>query len=275
MAAAEAQDSDGRLQTSVLEKLLALCAAQRAGYLVLLDPDKWELEQLAEVAAAAGASGADAILIGGSLLLTANFDEVVQTVRAAAQVPCLIFPGSALQISRFADAILFLSLISGQNPNYIIGEQIKAAPLIKHLGLEAIPTGYMLIESGRVTSAEFMSHTRPIPRDKSDIAKATALAAEYLGMKLVYLEAGSGAQHPVPLEMIRAVSSYIRVPVIAGGGIRTPEWAAQCVAAGAAFVVTGNILEKPGDGAARHFPRPDFTLMRSFAEAVHAARRPL
>ena len=183
-----------------------MCASQRAGYWVLIDPDKWELSQLAEVAAAAGESGADAILIGGSLLLTANFDDVVETIRAAARVPCLIFPGSALQISRFADAILFLSLVSGQNSNYLIGEQIKAAPLIRHLGLESIPTGYMLIESGRVTSAEFMSHTRPIPRDKNDIAKATALAAQFLGMKLIYIEAGSCAQHPVPLDMIRAVS---------------------------------------------------------------------
>ncbi len=262
------------MQSPVFEQLRAMCAAQRAGYWVLIDPDKWEFKQLAGIATAAGESGADAILIGGSLLLTSNFDEVVQTIRAAAKVPCLIFPGSALQISRYADAILFLSLVSGQNPSYLIGEQIKAAPLIKHLGLEAIPTGYMLIESGRVTSAEFMSHTRPIPRDKNDIAKATALAAEYLGMKLIYLEAGSGAQHPVPLEMIRAVASYVHVPVIAGGGIRTPDWAEQCVEAGASFVVTGNILERSGGMPARHSPPTDFNLMRSFAEAIHNASRP-
>lgn len=241
----------------------------------MIDPDKWELNQLAEIAAAAGESGADAILIGGSLLLTANFDDVVQTIRTAAQVPCLIFPGSALQISRYADAILFLSLVSGQNPNYLIGEQIKAAPLIKHLGLESIPTGYMLIESGRVTAAEFMSHTRPIPRDKDDIAKATALAAEYLGMKLIYLEAGSGAQHPVPLDMIRAVAAYINAPVIAGGGVRTPDWAAQCVEAGASFVVTGNVLEKSEGISPGQFSPTNLNLMRSFAQAIHNARRPV
>jgi phosphoglycerol geranylgeranyltransferase len=247
---------------------------QRAGYLVLIDPDKWAMAQLAEMAAAAGEGGADAILIGGSLLLSADFDEIVRTIRAAARVPCIIFPGSTLQISRSADAILFLSLVSGQNPNYLIGEQIKAAPLIKNIGLEAIPTGYMLIESGRVTSAEFMSNTRPIPRDKNDIAKATALAAELLGMRLIYLEAGSGAQHPVPLEMVRAVSSYVHVPVIVGGGIRTPDWAAQCVEAGASFVVTGNILETTGEVLSSSSPLSNIATMRGFAEAIHNSRRP-
>ncbi len=216
------------------------------------------------MAAAASEGGADAILIGGSLIMAPNFDEMVAAIRSAASIPCLIFPGSVMQISKHADAILFLSLVSGRNPSYLIGEQMKAAPHIRHLGLETIPTGYMLIESGRVTSVEFMSNTRPIPRDKNDIAKATALAAQYLGMKLIYLEAGSGAQHAVPLEMISAVSSYVNIPVIVGGGIRTPEAAAQCVNAGASFVVTGNVLEKD-EGR---------SLIREFAEAIHNAARP-
>lgn len=254
---------DGKLKLRVVDRLAAMCANGRAGYFVLIDPDKWELAQLADMAAAASAGGADAILIGGSLILGSNFDEMVRVIRAAARVPCIIFPGSVMQISKHADAIFFLSLISGQNSNYLIGEQIKAAPIIQHLGLEAVPTGYMLIESGRTTSAEFMSNTRPIPRDKNDIAKATALAAQYLGMKLVYLEAGSGAQHPVALEMISAVSSYVNIPVIVGGGIRTPEHAAQCVSAGASFVVTGNVLEND-EGR---------KLIRDFAEAIHGARR--
>lgn len=254
---------DGKLKLRVVEQLAAMRASGRAGYFVLIDPDKWALAQLAEIAAAASEGGADAILIGGSLILGSNFDEMVRVIRAAAQVPCIIFPGSVMQISKHADAILFLALISGQNPNYLIGEQIKAAPLIHHLGLEAIPTGYMLIESGRVTSAEFMSNTRPIPRDKNDIAKATALAAQYLGMKLVYLEAGSGAQHPVALEMISAVANYVTIPLIVGGGIRTPERAAQCVTAGASFVVTGNVLEHDNGQ----------TLIREFADAIHGAKR--
>lgn len=226
---------------------------------MLIDPDKWPLARLSEVAAAAGEHGADAVLIGGSLLLTSNFDEIVQSIKRVATVPTILFPGSTIQISRHADAILFLSLVSGRNPTYLIGEQVLAAPVIKHLGVEPIPTAYMLIESGHTTSAEFMSSTRPIPQDKNDIAQATALAAEYLGFRLVYLEAGSGADKPVSPEMIAAVSSFVNIPVIVGGGIRTPEAAAARVAAGAAFIVTGNVLEK--DGQAQ--------LIREFAAAVH------
>lgn len=232
-----------------------------AGYFVLIDPDKWELKQLPDLAAAASENGADAILIGGSLLMRASFDEMVKAIKGASQVPCIVFPGSTIQISRHADAILFLSLISSRNADYLIGVQVLAAPVIRLLGIETIPTGYMLIESGRVTSAEFMSNSRSIPRDKNDIAQATALAAEFLGMRLVYLEAGSGADFPVTPEMVRAVSSFVNTPVIVGGGIRTPEEAEKRVKAGAAFVVTGNVLEKTGN---QH-------LIREFAEAIHGA----
>jgi putative glycerol-1-phosphate prenyltransferase len=244
---------------SVLEHLLQARARHSAGYLVLIDPDQWELKQLPEIAASASENGADAILIGGSLLMRSSFDEMVKTIKNAASVPCIIFPGSTIQISRHADAILFLSLISGRNSDYLIGVQVLAAPVLRLLGIEAIPTGYMLIESGRVTSAEFMSNSRPIPRDKNDIAQATALAAEYLGMRMVYLEAGSGADLPVTPEMVAAVSSFVSVPVIVGGGIRTPEEAEKRVKAGAAFVVTGNVLEK----------NTDRQLIREFAQAIH------
>jgi putative glycerol-1-phosphate prenyltransferase len=243
----------------VLEYLLQARAQHGAGYLVLIDPDKWELKQLPEIAASASENGADAILIGGSLLMRSSFDDMVKTIKAAASVPCIIFPGSTIQISRHADAILFLSLISGRNADFLIGVQVLAAPVLRLLGIETIPTGYMLIESGRVTSAEFMSNSRPIPRDKNDIAQATALAAEYLGMRLVYLEAGSGADLPVTPEMVAAVSSFVSVPVIVGGGIRTPEEAEKRVQAGAAFVVTGNVLEK----------NTNRQLIREFAEAIH------
>lgn len=244
----------------VFDYLLQVRARRGAGYLVLIDPDKWELKQLPEIAAAASENGADAILIGGSLLMRASFDEMVKAIKSASNVPCIVFPGSTIQISRFADAMLFLSLISSRNADYLIGVQVLAAPVIRLLGIETIPTGYMLIESGRVTSAEFMSNSRSIPRDKNDIAQATALAAEFLGMRMVYLEAGSGADHPVTPEMVGAVSGFVNVPVIVGGGIRTPEEAEKRVKAGAAFVVTGNVLEKSGN---RH-------LIREFAEAIHA-----
>ncbi|MCI0697713.1 geranylgeranylglyceryl/heptaprenylglyceryl phosphate synthase [candidate division KSB1 bacterium] len=246
-----------------MDYLLQARAQRGAGYLVLIDPDKWELKQLPDIASAASENGADAILIGGSLLLTSSFDEIVKTIKKAANIPCLIFPGSNIQISRHADAILFLSLISGRNPDYLIGVQVMAAPIIRLLGLEPIPTGYMLIESGRVTSAEFMSNSRPIPRQKNDIAQATALAAEFLGMRLAYLEAGSGADLAVTPEMVKAVSSYVSIPVIVGGGIRTPEEAEKRVKAGASFVVTGNVLEKNGG----------VQLIREFAEAIHSAVR--
>jgi putative glycerol-1-phosphate prenyltransferase len=247
---------------SVLEHLLQIRVRRGAGYLVLIDPDKWELKQLPEIAASASENGADAILIGGSLLMRSSFDDMVKTIKSAASVPCIIFPGSTIQISRHADAILFLSLISSRNADYLIGVQVLAAPVIRLLGIEPIPTGYMLIESGRVTSAEFMSNSRPIPRDKNDIAQATALAAEYLGMRMVYLEAGSGADLPVTPEMVAAVSSFVSVPVIAGGGIRTPEEAAKRVQAGAAFVVTGNVLEK----------NTNRQLIREFANAIHSSK---
>lgn len=252
---------DGKLAASgqVLTQLLQIHEQRGAGYLVLIDPDKWPASRLPEVAAAAGEQGADAVLIGGSLLMKPNFDDLVLAIKQAAKVPTILFPGSTIQISRHADAILFLSLVSGRNPNYLIGEQVLAAPVIKYLGIEPIPTAYMLIESGRTTSAEFMSATRPIPRDKNDIAIATALAAEFLGFRLIYLEAGSGAEKPVPPEMVAAVSSFANIPVIVGGGIRTPEAAAERVAAGAAFIVTGNILEKDGHSQ----------LIQEFASAIH------
>lgn len=248
----------------VLDSLLQIRAKHGAGYFVLIDPDKWEPRQLPGIAAAASENGADAILIGGSLLLTSSFDEIVKTIKKAANIPCIIFPGSTIQISRHADAILFLSLISGRNADYLIGVQVLAAPVIRHLGVESIPTGYMLIGSGRITSAEFMSNTRPIPREKNDIAQATALAAEYLGMRLVYLEAGSGADLAVTPEMVSAVSSYVSIPVIVGGGIRTPEEAEKRVKAGASFIVTGNVLEKANNAR----------LIREFAQAIHGTAAP-
>ncbi len=244
---------------TTFERLLRIRETRGAGYFVLIDPDKWPEEKLVELAATVSEGGADAVLIGGSLLLYSSFDKLVGLIKKQVSCPVIIFPGSSLQISRHADAIFFLSLISGRNPTYLIGEQVKAAPLVKAFGIEPIPVGYMLVESGRVTSAEFMSNTRAIPRDKTDIAKATALAAQYLGMQMVYLEAGSGAPQSVPEEMISGLRNYVSLPIIVGGGIRTPEEAHRKVKAGAAFVVTGNVLEK----------EKNHHLIKEFAEAIH------
>jgi phosphoglycerol geranylgeranyltransferase len=228
----------------IYTRLLEIPKQRGAGYIVLIDPDKLSLEENIKLAAKAEKEDADCIFIGGSLLSTPIFDEVVKQIKNAVKIPVIIFPGGVQQISPHADAILFISVISGRNPDLLIGQHVMGAPIVKMLNLEAIPTGYMLIESGKVTSAEFMSNTKPIPRDKPDIVVAHALAAEYLGMKLIYLEAGSGALHPVPDEMIKAITYSCNLPVIVGGGIRTPEVAGQKVKAGASFIVTGNVLEK-------------------------------
>lgn len=243
----------------VYDYLLEVVEQRGAGYIVLIDPDRWCEREILGLVETACEDGADALFIGSSIILNSQFDQIVRKVKQRATVPVILFPGNAMQLSRHADAILFLSLVSGRDPNYLIGEHVKAAPMIRHFGVEPISTGYMLIESGKMTSAEFMSNTRPIPRDKIDIAKATALAAEYLGMRLIYLEAGSGALYPVLPAMIEAVAEYVSTPIIVGGGIRKPEEARERVLAGASFIVTGNVLENSDN---HH-------LIQEFADAVH------
>ncbi|SVB82334.1 uncharacterized protein METZ01_LOCUS235188, partial [marine metagenome] len=190
---------------STLEYFLQVREEKGAGCLALIDPDKVDRAALVDRAVQCSENGVDALLIGSSLLFSSDLDEAVGLVKRAVNIPVVLFPGDADHLSRYADAILFLSLLSGRNPYYLIGAQCRAAPLIKNLEIEPIPTGYLLIASGHSTSAEFMSDTRPIPCEKSSIAMAHALAAEYLGMRLVYLEAGSGARFPVPSDMIRQV----------------------------------------------------------------------
>ncbi|UCE20131.1 MAG: geranylgeranylglyceryl/heptaprenylglyceryl phosphate synthase [Gemmatimonadota bacterium] len=229
---------------SVYQYLMGVVAEKGAGYLPLLDPDRLEGTRLVRMAVHLENVGVDALLIGSSLLLSPSIDSIIKDMKQEIKIPVIIFPGSLNQVSPYADAILFLSLISGRNPDRLIGDQVKAAPAIKEYGIEPIPTGYMLIESGRLTSVQFMSNTVPIPRDKPDIAVAHALAAEYLGMKMIYLEAGSGAEQSIPVETISSVKDYVSIPLIVGGGIRTPECAAEKVKAVASLIVTGNILEK-------------------------------
>jgi putative glycerol-1-phosphate prenyltransferase len=206
-------------------------------------------------------SGVDAFFIGGSLLVRDQFETVVRLTKEATPLPVVIFPGSLFQISSTADAILFLVLVSGRNPDHLIGNQVTAAPLLRSSGLEAIATAYMLVDGGSMTSAEFMSNTKPLPRNKPDIAVAHAMAAEFMGMKLLYFDAGSGADNPVSDEMIRGVARHSSLPIIVGGGIRTPEAAHDKARAGASFIVTGNITEEKRDNG----------LIRDFANAIHSA----
>ncbi len=246
-------------QPTVMARIEEQITAGKNCYWILLDPDDFSETEAAAIASEAQQAGADALLIGGSLLKTNHLDNFVASVKDAVEIPVILFPGDATQISGLADAILFLSLVSGRNPMNLIGEQVKGAPLIKELGIEPISTAYMLVESGAVTSVEFMSNTRPLPRLKPMIAAAHALAAQYMGMSLIYLEAGSGAPNPVPNEMIRLVREYVDIPIIVGGGIRGAARAIEKIEAGADIIVTGNLLhEKRGTA-----------IMREIAEAIN------
>lgn len=246
----------------ILEHLLNIKKQNGAGYLVLIDPDKQDIESASTLAELSAEANVDAILIGSSFLMSDRLDPMIQAVKQASGLPVIISPGSSNHISRYADAILFLSLISGRNPEFLIGEHVKAAPTIKRYGIEAIPTGYMLIEGGSCTSVQFISATLPIPRDKIDIAVAHAIAGELLGMKMIYLECGSGSIQSVPNEMISAVKEQINVPLIVGGGIVDPKEAGEKVRFGADFIVTGNVLEKTGTAS----------LIREFASVIHSIK---
>ncbi len=219
---------------------------KNAGVWILADPDGHSLDTVVENVRIAEREGAAVILAGGSLLRDADFDHAVKTIKSSTSLPVVLFPGSSRQVSAHADGILFTSLLSGRNPQYLIGEQVMAAPVIMSIGLEAVPTAYLLIESGSVTSAQYISNTSPIPRNKPEIAVAHAQAAYLFGMKAVYLEAGSGAGNPVPPEMVAAVAKHVPIPVIAGGGIRSPEQALAALKAGAKAIVVGTAVEEGG-----------------------------
>jgi putative glycerol-1-phosphate prenyltransferase len=214
------------------------------GVLALIDPDRVPLDKIGEVTTFVCDSGVKGILIGSSILISPNFDEHVQAVKENANCPVVLFPGGSHQVSAHADAIFFLSLLSGRNPEFLIGEQVKAVFVIKECNLEVIPVGYMLIESGTCTAVEYISHTKPIPRSKHDIAVAHALAGQYFGMKYIYLEAGSGAKESVPKEMVKRVKGNIEIPLIVGGGLRTYEDVKSSFDAGADFVVLGSLIER-------------------------------
>ncbi|RMH61072.1 MAG: geranylgeranylglyceryl/heptaprenylglyceryl phosphate synthase [Calditrichaeota bacterium] len=234
---------------------------QKALLAVLIDPGKTATDALTALARSAEESGIDLFLVGGSLLSADLMESTIRTLKAAGPVPVVIFPGGVQQLSASADALLFLSLISGRNPDYLIGQHIISAPLIRHMNLEAIATAYMLIESGHTTSVEFISGTKPIPAHKDDIAVAHALAAEYLGFKMIYLEAGSGAQNSVPVSMIRAIKHHVSVPLIVGGGLRTPQAVHERVEAGADIIVIGT-----------HFENTDHALIKDFSHYTRGPR---
>lgn len=210
----------------------------------MLDPDHFDAKKDIELIRRSEAHGVHYIFIGGSLVQSSELDEMIRQLKTITKIPVVLFPGSVLQVSPEADAIFFLSLISGRNPELLIGNHVIAAPYIRKARLEVIPTGYMLIDSGRQTTASYMSHTLPIPHNKPDIAQCTAIAGEMLGLKVMYMDGGSGAKETISPEMIYAVSLAVQTPIIVGGGIRDKATALKILNAGADIIVVGNALER-------------------------------
>jgi phosphoglycerol geranylgeranyltransferase len=242
----------------VYQSLLDKKKKGQKSFVVLIDPDKISTSSLDETINLATASKVDYFFVGGSLLISDHLDACIQKIKEACSIPVLLFPGSPSQISKQADALLYLSLISGRNADYLIGQHVISAPFVKKSGLEIIPTGYMVIDGGAATTVSYISNASPMPADKADIAMCTAMAGEMLGMKLIYMDAGSGAKKPIHEEMITAVAQHIEVPLIVGGGIKEPEKAYLNCKAGADVIVVGNAIEK------------NSSLIKEMAAAIHS-----
>lgn len=228
-------------------------------FAVLLDPDTSDSGALLRAGLMAVENGADLILVGGSFMGNPNLPKQILELKASVSVPVVLFPGGSSQVVPGFDAILFTTLVSGRNPQYLIEEQVRGGVLVKAYGIEALPTAYALINSGKATAVEYISNTRPIPADKPKLTMAHAIASELMGMRWIYLEAGSGAETPVPLEHIAYTRKSTSLGIIAGGGIVTPQAAAERVKAGAHIIVTGTLWEKVNDPS----------LLREFAAAIH------
>jgi phosphoglycerol geranylgeranyltransferase len=230
---------------SVLAQLVENRQKGKKSLAVLIDPDKVgdhkKLRQLIELI---HHGGADFIFVGGSLLIEDEFHAVVSFIKQRSALPVVLFPGSPSQISKEADAILFLSLISGRNAELLIGQHVVAAPQLRKANIEVIPTGYMLIDCGKATTASYISQTFPIPYNKPEIAAATALAGEYLGLRCLYIDGGSGAERAISAEMINGVHSATSLPLIVGGGIRNEAQAQAAFNAGADCIVIGTAIEE-------------------------------
>lgn len=247
--------NNNNLYSSILE-------AKQQGkkkFVVLIDPDNVRLGKIDKVLELSKSANVDYFFIGGSLVVNDMLDMVLENIKKATDIPTILFPGNSLQLSYKADGLLFLSLISGRNADLLIGKHVITAPFLKISPLEIMSTGYMLVDGGISTTVQYMSNTTPIPANKDDIALCTAMAGELLGMKMIYMDAGSGAMNPISTSMIDAVSSAIDIPLIVGGGIRTPEKAYENVMAGADVIVVGDAIEK------------DPQLIMEMAAAVHEA----
>ena len=230
----------------------------KKSFAVLIDPDKVNDQSMEQLVALAVESKVDYFLVGGSLVISSYLDECLQMIRQHCSIPTVLFPGSPSQVSKYADALLYLSLISGRNPELLIGQHVVSAPFVKKSGLEIMSTGYMVVDGGAPTTVSYISNASPLPADKNEIAVCTAMAGEMLGMKLIYMDAGSGAKRAIHESMIEKVAQSISVPLIIGGGITEPEKAYINCKAGADVIVVGNAIEK------------DASLIKEMAAAVHS-----
>jgi len=246
------------MKMPVYQSLLDKKQNGKKSFAVLIDPDKVSVSSLNELVTLAVDANVDYFFVGGSLVVTDHLDECIRQIKSSCSIPILLFPGSPSQISKHADALLYLSLISGRNADMLIGQHVISAPFVKKSGLEIISTGYMVIDGGASTTVSYISNATPIPSDKPDIALCTALAGEMLGMKLVYMDSGSGAKKAISEEMISIVAKSIEVPIIVGGGIRDAEKAYLNCKAGADVIVVGNAIEK------------DPSLIKEIARAIHS-----
>jgi putative glycerol-1-phosphate prenyltransferase len=245
------------MKMNVYQSLLEKKKSGQKSFTVLLDPDKITSSSLAALVGLANRSKVDYFFVGGSLVVSDHLDECIAQIKKESSIPVILFPGSPSQLSRHADALLYLSLISGRNPELLIGQHVISAPFVKKSGLEIISTGYMVIDGGAPTTVSYISGAAPIPADKADIALCTAMAGEMLGKKLIYMDAGSGAKKPIAEEMISLVAKNIEVPLVIGGGICDAEKAYLNCKAGADVIVVGNAIEK------------DPSLLEEIAAAVH------
>lgn len=230
----------------------------KKSFAVLVDPDKINLATTEQLVSLATEAQIDYFFVGGSLVISNNLDECIREIKVSCSIPVIIFPGSSSQICRYADALLYLSLISGRNAELLIGQHVVSAPAVKQSGLEIMPTGYMVIDGGAPTTVSYISNATPIPSDKSEIAMCTAMAGEMLGMKLIFMDAGSGARNPISQHMIEKVSSHIEAPLIVGGGITNAEKAYLNCRSGADIIVVGNAIEK------------DASLIKEMSDAIHS-----
>ena len=230
----------------------------KKSFAVLIDPDKVDKSMLDDLTSLAVAAKVDYLLVGGSLVISNHLDDCVQHIKKNCSIPVILFPGSPSQVSKYADALLYLSLISGRNPELLIGQHVVSAPFVRQSGLEIMPTGYIVIDGGAPTTVSYISNALPVPADKNEIAMCTAMAGEMLGMKLIYMDAGSGAKRPITESMIKSVADHIEAPLIIGGGITDPEKAYLDCKAGADVIVVGNAIEK------------DASLIKEMSDAVHS-----